>query len=292
MLHCQQAGDFTVVTTALNDSNKENLGSKPRNYQTLSQTIATERLQLLRMVELENAIFTKAFHLIESYYRPTSNSPNTTANLNLKQVVDNVSKEMHHIHAAFPMPRKRIYGLEKSYKAEYLKAMNLPGISKQYSIFHHDLVNWQFIFGAKDFLELNYDLLFDYEDAIATTAKLLAISRAHSDLIDGFVIDNEGKTACSANFGSSGEFCKMVALVEQLIKQKKDRIGQLQQQMDNANTDNSGNFLSGWFKCDNQNLKNPEKLGENRFSDNHQRIKDIQREISAWEELIDVVEIP
>lgn len=323
-IHCQQAGDFTVVSTAASETNKENL-DQARNYQTLSQTVALERLQLLRMVELENSIFTQAFHLIETYYRPANRNLGTSEATSKPPTSvlakrkwrerktaaesEQTDSEPHHALGAIPMPRKRIHGLSKSYKSEYSAKMEQPGISKHFGAFHRDLLDWQLVFApATDFpangtnlaKELNFDALFDYEDAIASTANLLAISRQHSNLIDGLVLcsgpDTNSKSILTeylpdqANECGAGEFRKLISLVEQLIKLKKGRTAQLVP-TESGKDDGPGLLLSNWFKCDKSAQVVTKQQHMDCFAHTQQNTKDIQKEISAWEEFVDVVEI-
>lgn len=329
IFHFQQADDFTVVST---DANKENF--QVRNYQTLSQTIATKRLQQLRAIETVHSIFTLSFHLIETFFRPPSSLSNAAIDssqtdgthkgfpsqgkrkrrgkIEPRPQGDNCFPEGS-THGAFQMPRKRIHGLSGAYKAEYSTKMSLPGISQHFGNFYHGLIDWQLVFApvtecssngssclAK---ELNYDSLFDFEDfeqAIATTANLLSNARQHSDLIDGLVLcaGYEGKSASTeyvrdqSNFGGLNDFCKLVGLVEQLIKQKKDGMEELRAKTNSSDND-SEHLLAGWFKYDKSTNSNqsPQECSKSKASNANQRIRDLQREVNAWEEFLDVVEI-
>lgn len=321
-IYCQQADDFTVVTTNA-ECNKENL-SQARNYQTLSQTIALERLQLVRMIELENSIFTEAFHLIEIYYRPTNSTPNATdpSEESRSQVSmqakrkrrsknepkeKHLTSESHHGLGAIQLPRKRVRGLSKAYKTEYSAKMSLPGISKHFANFYHDLIDWQLVFAsATEFptngnnlaKELNYDSLFDYEDAIASIANLLSSARQHSDLIDGLVLQSESECKSvlpeyardQTNYGGSAQFRKMIALVEQLIEHKKNRLEQLRLMVQQSDH-NSTNLLSNWFKGDKSQTQGKEVYGQEQSLQAYQHIQQLVKEVSAWEEFVDVVEI-
>lgn len=366
VLHCQQlSDDFTLVTTADKDirkksieSNKENwdqdlaaAGSKGRNYKTLSQAIAAERLQLLRAIELEHSIFTLSFLLIETFFRPpVNNDSNTNVQLtsgkrkrrggrrgscsSSSSPADQLTATANNAH--FSLPRKRIYGLSKAYKGEYATQMSLPGVSKHFDHFYHDLLNWQLVFavvtesqGQLSYCgatkanvttstfattdphhlatELNFDALFDYEDAIAVTANLLAIARQHSDLLDGLVLCSADPDATTyvresqSNYGGSTEFCKLIGLVETLLKVKKERIEALNSKKaemmaaavnssDNGEVGNSHNILSGWFKTTStDNADNSGNLVAITAIEN--QLKNLQREVNAWEELADVVEI-
>lgn len=328
VFHFQLADDFTVVST---EANKENF--QVRNYQTLSQTIATKRLQQLRAIETVHSIFTLSFHLIETFFRPpislftaaidssqTDGTPKSyplqgkrkrRGKIDPRPLGDNSFTEGS-THGAFQMPRKRIHGLSEAYKAEYSAKMSLPGISQHFGTFYHGLIDWQLVFApvtecssngssclAK---ELNYDSLFDLEDfeqAIATTANLLSIARQHSDLIDGLVLCGgyEGKSVSTeyvrdqSNFGGLNDFCKLVGLVEQLIKQKKDGMEELRAKA-NSSDDDSEHLLAGWFKCDKSTSnQSPQECTKTKASNSYQRIRDLQREVNAWEEFLDVVEI-
>lgn len=341
VLHCHQlVDDFTLVTTPTKnkptelssspESNKENWvsGNSSKNYQTVPQTIAAERLQLLRSIELEHSIFTLSFLLIETFFRPSSSNNNNTSGKiitagrrkrgrgrrgSTTDLTTNVST--HHF---FTPPRKRIFGLSKAYKAEYASQMNLPGVSKHFATFYNDLLNWQLVFASlitsdvptsysnaiknntttetkNDHLatELNYDALFDYEDAIAATANLLSIARQHSDLLDGLVLRSGGEEAeysttyvreSPNNYGGESEFRKLVGLVETLLKAKKERVQELKEKLANDNeTDNgNGHILSGWFKTGS---------ASSDINVAEVQLKNLQREVNAWEEFLDLVEI-
>lgn len=324
MIHCQQAGDYTVVTAAsVHHSNKENIveHTNQPNYQILSQTIAYERLQWLRIVELEYTIFTQAFQLIETYYRPldvrsTTESNTVRANTKRKRNIGVANdstqtksqmNEGRHYLGGFPMPRKRIHGLLKSYKCEYMDKMNRTGVSKHYGLFHHHHIDWQLVFACVIDLptnggnnlakELNYDPLFDYEDVIATTANLLAIARQQSELFDGLVLHapehERGKMITStidyvrdhSNKSGSNQFYNLITLIEQLIKQRRDRIGQVQELKEYSDSDSIGtHLLANWFRSDKVNITKVPVPKDNVTNE-------YIRELNAWEELVDVVEI-
>lgn len=372
-LHCHQlVDDFTLVTTptptAKDKVNKDNASSSPesnkenwisgnsaKNYRTVPQTIAAERLQLLRAIELEHSIFTLSFLLIETFFRPSptlsssSNHNNSGESFTIMagkrkrrgrqgssstELLENASA----IHHSFTPPRRRIYGLSKAYKNEYASQMSLPGVSKHFATFYHDLLNWQLVFAglitpdqpaqvasysnviirannnsessAKSdhhlATELNYDALFDYEDALAATANLLSIARQHSDLLDGLVLrsgedasDHYATTyvreSSPNNYG--GEFVKLVALVEGLIKAKKERLQEVKERMltaaaaDATTEDNGGNILSGWFRGGSGSGSGSPTSSSGHTNKAEVQLKNLQRELNAWEELLDVLEI-
>ena len=328
-IYCQQADDFTVVTTT-NENDKENI-NRSRNYQTLNQTIALERLQLLKTIELENSIFTKAFSLIETYYRPITNvlsavdldcevdtkTQHQTRRKRRNKIDKKTNSNLNDATSQAFFPRKRIHGLSKAFQIEYNSKINQPGISKHFSSFYHDQIDWQLVFApATNFpctklaKELNYDSLFDYEDAIAITANLLAIARQQSDLIDLIVLyqDKDSKSikptdyVCDqSNYGGWSEFQNMIVLIKQLIQIKKDRLEQLRAQENiDQESGHSTYMFTNWFKNDNNKCGNNDdnfntnetfNIKKNMQKTLHSSIQQIAKEVNTWEELVDMVEI-
>lgn len=321
-VHCQLGDNgFAIVNGPDPDCTKKN-NSAP-SYRTVCQSVVNQHNQLWAVAQLENKIFTKTFSLIEAYYRPVTKLGNSTDRENCKPSSYKIKRRrakanfenstaipISDMYTAIKLPRKKIRNLKNAYcKQHELKTKNINKMDASVVNLHQKLIDWHLVFStitkypnedgnlAK---ELNYDLLFDYEDVIGYSATLLSNARQQFLLRDELVInssinpanDDIGKCNTFETRSNShkecNEFVMLLELVRQLIDIKKAQLELFR----NKENKTKGVFSTNWFTknetpCNTQNVD--DKQTNVILSQlNH---LDVENEINYWEDFSDIVDI-
>ncbi|OTF75148.1 hypothetical protein BLA29_010065, partial [Euroglyphus maynei] len=232
------------------------------------------------------------------------------------------------------MPSKRIYGLQKVYKKQFEKKFDKNAIlSNDFSSstladdhnlqFHRNHIDWQLVFATISGFpycrqsnttlarQLDFDSLFDIEDAITQSAYLLANARQHSQLIDNLVLNkdemmNNNNNAIGKNNYKQpttqydlaikddydDDFTRLINMIEKLVKIKNEQMNECLMVIGEHRKEESS-LLDAWlfFRRKSRNDYNETDKYNNDVSQVKNLIENLRKEINSWEELIDVINI-
>ncbi|KAH9422008.1 hypothetical protein DERP_002300 [Dermatophagoides pteronyssinus] len=302
---------------------------------------------ICRMIELEKTIFCLMFYLIETYYRPIinqlplSNNNNNNDNNEGNNKTDRSTTDSEW-YCQYRMPSKRIYGIQKAYKKQFEKKFDRSALMSNdflrsssaadcYLEFHRNHIDWQLVFASISGFpycrqtnqtlarQLDFDSLFDIEDAITQSAYLLANARQHFQLIDNLVLNNDkinnglqaNRNNCKQpssqyNLSMKDEFDnfeRLIKMIENLIENKNKQMNECiminEHRKKSKESSSSSSLLDSWlfFKrksrsfIDSTTEPLEKQCREYDILQVENLIENLRKEINSWEELIDVINI-